>query len=151
MSFNLIIILLASWLVSTASVDPAQSSSLGAPGCGPASIKLEVNTDPEQHAVPNPEPEKALVVFLHDGTQFNSTPRPTTQDHLRAAPWILASYTLPAVVVAVASLALILWFISGRSVVEKFVRNRTQPWAVFRVPETTPPLTGWRPSCQVTL
>jgi len=138
MSFNLIIILFASWLVSTASVDPAQSSSLGAPGCGPASIKFEVNTDPEQHAVPNPEPEKALVAFLQDDTQFNSTPRPTTQDHLRAAPWILASYTLFAVVVAVASLAL--WFIGGRSVVEKFVRNRTQPWAVFRVPETTPPL-----------
>jgi hypothetical protein len=79
MSFNLIIILFASWLVSTASVDPAQSSSLGAPGCGPASIKFEVNTDPEQHAVPNPEPEKALVVFLQDDAQFNSTPRPTAR------------------------------------------------------------------------
>jgi hypothetical protein len=38
--------------------------------------------------------------------------------------------------------ALILWSIGGRSVVEKFVRNRTQPWVVFRVPEKTPPLTG---------
>ncbi len=68
-----------------------------------------------------------IIVVVHQSLQ-------STQ---RRLPW-----SLPAVAVAVASLAFILWFIGGRSVVGKFVRNRTQPWAVFRVPETAPPLTG---------
>ena len=45
-------------------------------------------------------------------------------------------------VVAVVSLVFILWFLGGRSVVEKFVSERSQPWAVFQVPETATPLTG---------
>jgi Protein of unknown function (DUF2846) len=79
MSASLIVLLYASWLASIGLVDPMQSSSLGAPGCGPASIKFEVNTVREQHAVPNPEPGKALVVFLQDDAKFNSTPRPTAR------------------------------------------------------------------------
>ena len=79
MSASLIILLFASWLVHPALADPAQSGSLGAPGCGPASIKFDVETDRDQHTVPNPEAGKALVVFLQDDAQFNSTPRPTAR------------------------------------------------------------------------
>jgi hypothetical protein len=49
---------------------------------------------------------------------------------------------LSAVVVAVLSVVLIAWFLGGKSIVEKAVHNRTQPWAVFQVPETAVPLTG---------
>jgi hypothetical protein len=38
-----------------------------------------VNTDAEQHSVPSPEAGKALVVFLQDDFEFNSTPKPTTR------------------------------------------------------------------------
>jgi hypothetical protein len=79
MSASLVILLFASWLVPTALVDPPQSGSLGAPGCGPASIKFDVETDRNQHTVPNPEAGKALVVFLQDDAQFDSTPRPTSR------------------------------------------------------------------------
>src|SRR5579862_4400080 len=78
MKLSLIILLFASWLVSIASADP-QSSSSDEPGCGPAAIKFQVHTDRNQHAVPNPQPEKALVVFLQDDAQFNSTPKPTAR------------------------------------------------------------------------
>jgi hypothetical protein len=76
---SLSMLLFTSWLFSTTPANPTQSSSLGAPGCGPAHIKFEVNTDREQHGVPNPEPGKALVVFLQDDSQFNSKPRPTAR------------------------------------------------------------------------
>ena len=82
MSASLIILLFASWLVSPAAAlagPETQSNSLGAPGCGPASIKFDVETDHNQHAVPNPEAGKALFVFLQDDAQFNSTPRPTAR------------------------------------------------------------------------
>ena len=49
---------------------------------------------------------------------------------------------LSAGVVAVLSVVLIAWFLGGKSIVEKAVHNRTQPWAVFQVPETAVPLTG---------
>ena len=48
----------------------------------------------------------------------------------------------PAVVGAVLSVALIAWFVGGKSIVEKAVHNRAQPWAVFHVPESAVPLTG---------
>lgn len=76
MRASLIIPFFASWLVP---IGPTQSGSLGAPGCGPASVKFEVNTDREQPAVPHPDPGKALVVFLQDDAQFNSTPKPTAR------------------------------------------------------------------------
>src|SRR5579862_225698 len=78
MRFSLVILLFASFVGSTASADP-QSSSLDAPGCGPAATKFGVHTEREPNAVPNPQPEKALVVFLQDDAQFNSTPKPTAR------------------------------------------------------------------------
>jgi hypothetical protein len=92
MSASLIILLFASWLVptTTASVDP-QSGSLGAPGCGPADVKFDVKTDSDQHTAPNPEPGKALVVFLQDDEQFNSKPRPTTRFGVDGA-WVGATH-----------------------------------------------------------
>ena len=79
MSANLIILLFASWLVPTALVDPAQSGSPDAPGCGLATVMFAVQTDRNQHAVPNPEPAKALLVFLQDDARFGARPRPTTR------------------------------------------------------------------------
>lgn len=47
-----------------------------------------------------------------------------------------------AVLVAVLSVVLIAWFLGGKSIVEKSIHKRTQPWVVFQVPETPVPLTG---------
>lgn len=91
MSASLIILLFASWLGPTALVDPAQSGSLGAPGCGPANIKFDVETDRNQHTVPNPEPGKALVVFLQDDEHFGAVPRPTTRFGVDGA-WVGATH-----------------------------------------------------------
>jgi len=43
---------------------------------------------------------------------------------------------LSVVVIAVVSVVLIAWFLGGNTIVEKAIHNRTQPWAVFQVPET---------------
>lgn len=50
-----------------------------APGCGPTNIKFDVKTMGGQHALPSPDPGKALVIFLQDDLKFNSRPRPTTR------------------------------------------------------------------------
>ena len=49
---------------------------------------------------------------------------------------------LSVVVIAVVSVVLIAWFLGGNTIVEKAIHNRTQPWAVFQVPETAVQLTG---------
>jgi hypothetical protein len=46
------------------------------------------------------------------------------------------------VLLVVLLLVLIFRSLGGKSVVEKFIRERTQPWAVFQVPEGAAPLTG---------
>jgi len=38
-----------------------------------------VKTDNGTHAAPPPEPEKALIIFMQDDTEFDSIPRPTTR------------------------------------------------------------------------
>jgi hypothetical protein len=48
-----------------------------------------------------------------------------------------------AALVAALSVALIAWFVGGKAIVEKAVQNRAQPWAVFQVPESVVPLTGF--------
>ena len=45
-------------------------------------------------------------------------------------------------VVAVSLVFLIAWFGGGKSIVEKAVHDRAQPWAVFQVPESAVLLTG---------
>jgi hypothetical protein len=59
----------------------AQSAppALGAPGCGPSAETFNVTTDDKVHAVPAPEPGKALLVFIQDDARFVSMPRPTTR------------------------------------------------------------------------
>ena len=94
MSASLIILLFASWLVPPAAAlagPETQSNSLGAPGCGPASIKFDVETDRNQHAAPNPEPGKALLVLLQDDSRFGAKPRPTTRFGLDGA-WVGATH-----------------------------------------------------------
>jgi len=49
-----------------------------APGCGAASVKFEVKTDKSQHALPQPPPGQAMMYFVEDDTEFESTPKPTT-------------------------------------------------------------------------
>lgn len=66
-------------VVASAFAVPAQQKSLGAPGCGLANVKLDVSTERTHHALPNPEPRKALIVFLQDDAEFDSRPRPTTR------------------------------------------------------------------------
>jgi len=58
---------------------PAQANSPGAPGCGPADVKLDVKSDHDRHAAPSIEPGKSLIVFLQDDAEFESRPRPTTR------------------------------------------------------------------------
>jgi hypothetical protein len=50
-----------------------------APGCGPASVKFDVNADAHAHPMSQPEAGKALVYFIEDDTNFLSTPKPTTR------------------------------------------------------------------------
>jgi hypothetical protein len=82
MRVSLLALLLTSTFVPFANAAPArakQTNSLGAPGCGPAEIKFEVETDESRHAAPAPDAGKALVVFLQDDAKFDSRPRPTTR------------------------------------------------------------------------
>lgn len=74
MTASLVVLLFASAFGS-----PTQTNSLGAPGCGPADVQFDVKTDGGNHAVPAPEPGKALIVFLQDDAKFASRPRPTTR------------------------------------------------------------------------
>jgi hypothetical protein len=74
MAASLVILLFAS-----AFALPAQSNSLGAPGCGPANVKLEVKSDHDRHAAPDVDPGKALIVFLQDDARSESRPGPTTR------------------------------------------------------------------------
>jgi hypothetical protein len=47
-----------------------------------------------------------------------------------------------AIVLSVCGLLLLVLVLAGKSVVENFVRERTKPWAVFRVPQNPTPLAG---------
>jgi hypothetical protein len=49
---------------------------------------------------------------------------------------------LLAILVIVPAFFLASWFLFGKSAVEKFVRSRSKPWAVFQVPASPTPLTG---------
>lgn len=49
------------------------------PGCGPASVKLDVSTTKQRPAAPEIQAGKALVYFLQDDLKYNATPRPTTR------------------------------------------------------------------------
>ena len=50
-----------------------------APGCGTTDIKFDVKTDKSQHPAGQPESGKAVIYFIQDDTQFESTPKPTTR------------------------------------------------------------------------
>jgi len=64
--------------VSFAAAQPNSSSSLTAPGCGPATARFEVKTT-DQPPSPQMEPGKALVYFVQDDSTFDTRPRPTTR------------------------------------------------------------------------
>jgi Protein of unknown function (DUF2846) len=90
----LLILLFASALgpPAAALAGPApQSGSLGAPGCGLATVKFDVETHRDQHAAPNPEPGKALLVLLQDDSRFGAKPRPTTRFGIDGT-WIGATH-----------------------------------------------------------
>ena len=56
------------------------SSSINtAPGCGTASVKFEVKMDKSPHPLLQPPPGQAIVYFVEDDTEFESTPKPTTR------------------------------------------------------------------------
>jgi hypothetical protein len=50
-----------------------------APGCGTASVKFDVKTDKSPHGLIEPPPGQAIVYFVEDDTEFESTPKPTTR------------------------------------------------------------------------
>lgn len=50
-----------------------------APGCGAASVKFDVKTDKSPHALVQPPSGQAMVYFVEDDTEFQSTPKPTTR------------------------------------------------------------------------
>lgn len=50
-----------------------------APGCGSAAIKFDVKTDKSRHALAQPSPGQAMVYFVEDDSEFESTPKPTTR------------------------------------------------------------------------
>jgi len=50
-----------------------------APGCGEASVKFDVKTDKSPHALLQPPPGQAMVYFVEDDTEFESSPKPTTR------------------------------------------------------------------------
>lgn len=68
---------------------PAPAQDLGAPGCGDPKIKFDVKSDKQQQPL-QPEPGKALIVFLQDDSEFNSRPRPTTRMGIDGA-WVGAT------------------------------------------------------------
>jgi hypothetical protein len=47
-----------------------------------------------------------------------------------------------AIVLSVCGLLLLVSVLAGKRVLESFVRERTKPWAVFRVPQNPTPLAG---------
>ena len=56
------------------------SSSINeAPGCGAASVKFDVKADKSQHALLTPPPDQAVMYFVEDDSEFESTPKPTTR------------------------------------------------------------------------
>jgi hypothetical protein len=55
---------------------PAQAV---APGCGDKKIKWDVTTDRSKHPIATPDAGKALVYFLQDDANFQSSPKPTTR------------------------------------------------------------------------
>jgi hypothetical protein len=49
---------------------------------------------------------------------------------------------LLAVILGLACLLALTWYVGGKGIVETFVQNHTQPWAVFHVPDNPTPLAG---------
>ena len=57
-----------------------------------ANTSFNVKTDPSQQALPNLDPEKALVYFLQDDSDFVQSPRPTTRFAVDGA-WLGATHS----------------------------------------------------------
>jgi hypothetical protein len=74
MKVRSVVILLAMTVISA-----MEGHAQTAPGCGQTDVKFDVQNEGRQHAMPSPEPGKALVFFLQDDARFNSIPRPTTR------------------------------------------------------------------------
>ncbi len=69
-----ILFLLASTALAQTPTAPAV-----APGCGTTDIKFDVKTDKSQHPSVQAEPDKAVIYFVEDDTQFQSRPLPLTR------------------------------------------------------------------------
>ena len=66
------------------------SAQAAAPGCGDKKIKWDVTTDRSIHPVATAGPGKALVYFLQDDANFQSSPKPTTRFGLNGS-WVGAT------------------------------------------------------------
>jgi hypothetical protein len=72
----------------------AQNNPTGtavAPGCGAPDAKFDVKTGKEQHPTARPDHAKALVYFIEDDSDFDSTPKPTTRMGLDGR-WVGATH-----------------------------------------------------------
>jgi Protein of unknown function (DUF2846) len=57
----------------------AQTGNAGTPGCGAPNAKFAVNTEKGQPHPAQPDAGKALVYFIEDDSEFESSPKPTTR------------------------------------------------------------------------
>src|SRR5258708_23260552 len=89
-SVNMKSALVAVLLVSSAWAQGKPNSIAVAPGCGPIDAKFEVKTDKAQHPITQ-EPGRAVVYFVEDDTNFQSTPKPTTRIGLDGS-WVGANH-----------------------------------------------------------
>jgi len=91
MKSTLVAALLISFSVSFAWTQNKPAGVAVPPGCGPINEKFEVKTDKAQHPVTQAEAGKAVVYFVEDDTNFQSTPKPTTRIGLDGS-WVGANH-----------------------------------------------------------
>jgi hypothetical protein len=68
----------------------AQNEAAGSPGCGDDAVHFSVKTDKTPNSA-KPEAGKALVYFIEDDSNFNSSPKPTTRAGLDGK-WVGATH-----------------------------------------------------------
>lgn len=66
------------------------AATAGSPGCGDDAARIEVKTDKGQHPA-LPKAGKALVYFIEDDSNFQSSPKPTTRAGLDGK-WVGATH-----------------------------------------------------------
>ena len=77
-TFFAVLLLAVVSITPLASAQDKPMDAPGAPGCGDPNARFEVNSDKGQHPA-QPQAGKALVYFIQDDSQFDSSPKPTTR------------------------------------------------------------------------